>query len=91
MATTAHIVPGGVREAFFILKDYGPKLGMAFDERVPAGIADRNVLIQDIRDGQFSTDAHEHPIQIVHLRPDGTWLDVTTEIVAAADDVAWWA
>jgi hypothetical protein len=88
MAATAHTVPEGIREGFFILKDYGPKLGMAFDERDPAGIADRSLLIRDLKDGQFGTSAREHPVQIVHLRPDGTWCDVTLEIMDEAELVA---
>jgi hypothetical protein len=88
MATAANITPFGIREAFMVLVDFGPKLGRAFVERDIIGIADRDELIKDVRNGQFEYPNSAAPIQIMHIKRDGTWADVTAEIFAESLDLA---
>lgn len=68
---------------YFVLCDYGSKLGFAWSEVDPAK-ADRETILKWLIHGEFT-----NPVQIMEVNlPAGTSRDVTAEFMAQVEDRA---
>jgi hypothetical protein len=76
MRTSPSIVPHGAdQDTYIVLDDFGRRLGCAWRE-TDADSADRQRLIHDLMDGQYS-----HPVRIVAFNTAEGWSrDVTVDI-----------
>ena len=74
MSTSPSIVPGGEKDIYLVLDDFG-RLGRAWCETDEAG-ANRAALIRNLLDGQY-----ENPVRIVAFNTSEGWSrDVTVDI-----------
>jgi hypothetical protein len=76
MRTSPSIVPHGAdQDTYLVLDDLGGRLGCSWRE-TDADSADRQTLIRDLLDGQYST-----PVRIIAFNTAQGWSrDVTVEI-----------
>ena len=80
MPTLVPGTDGGERPLYFVLCDYGPKIGLSYYETDPEK-SDRETIVKWIAEGQYT-----NPIRVIEVAvSEGTSRDVSAEIFEEAE------